>query len=252
MEVLRHNPKTGRIEYVQKGEPGESIVGPQGPQGPPGESIIGPQGPAGKNGKDGKSIQGPKGDRGEKGESGESIVGPAGKDGVDGKSIVGPAGKNGDPGNMIYLLQAKPENSFGQDQDWSISQLGEMFHKENGKWIYFRSIGGGGGRSKIRKIQEIGNVKLTNLLPNDALVWNGVYWENAQMSGAQTVYTKRVDYVSASLTYIGEATPGTAEGSALWRIKKIVTTGDDIDITFADGDSSFDNIWTNRASLTYS
>lgn len=251
MEVLRHNPKTGRIEYVQKGEPGESIVGPQGP---PGESIVGPQGPPGKNGKDGKSIQGPKGDRGEKGEPGESIVGPQGP---AGESIVGPAGadgKNGDPGNMIYLLQAKPENSFGQDQDWAFSQLGEMFHKENGKWIYFRSIsGGGGGGRKIRKIQEIGNVKLSNLQVNDVLMWNGSYWGNEQViQGGAVNYKQHVDVVSDSITYLGYAEPGTNNHEPLWQIRRITTTGEDLLIEYADGNANFDNVWDDRAILTYS
>lgn len=48
----------------EKGDPGESIVGPRGPKGDKGDSIVGPMGPAGRDG--------------------ESIVGPAGKDGKDG------------------------------------------------------------------------------------------------------------------------------------------------------------------------
>lgn len=61
----------------------------------------------------------------------------------------------------------------------------------------------------------------------------------------------RVDEASATVTYVGQAKPGTATSSALWRIKKIDSTSGTI-ITFADGDDSFNNVWDNRASLSYS
>jgi hypothetical protein len=70
-------------------------------------------------------------------------------------------------------------------------------------------------------------------------------------------YTKRVDEVGA-LIYIGEATPGTAASSALWRVQRITltdapsTSTNDVLIEWADGDANFNNIWDNRASLTYS
>lgn len=61
----------------------------------------------------------------------------------------------------------------------------------------------------------------------------------------------QLDQVGTSTTYIGEAEPGTNLASALWRIKKVVETGPDIVITWADGDSDFDNVWDDRLSLTY-
>ena len=60
------------------------------------------------------------------------------------------------------------------------------------------------------------------------------------------------DYVSATTSYHGEAAPGTATSTAAWRIKLITTTGDDLTVTWADGNSAFDNVWDDRASLTYS
>lgn len=62
-----------------------------------------------------------------------------------------------------------------------------------------------------------------------------------------------LDVVSSTVTYLGEANPGTATSAASWRIKKLVSDpSGDLTITFADGNSSFDNIWDNRASLSYS
>lgn len=70
------------------------------------------------------------------------------------------------------------------------------------------------------------------------------------MNGAMAM---QVDDTTGTI-YQGWAEPGTATSAASWRIRKIVTSGspDDTAITFADGDRSFNNIWDNRASLSYS
>ena len=60
-----------------------------------------------------------------------------------------------------------------------------------------------------------------------------------------------LDQVTNNLTYIGEALPGSLDSNAVWRIKRLVETGPDSEITWADGDSDFDNIWDDRLSLTY-
>lgn len=56
---------------------------------------------------------------------------------------------------------------------------------------------------------------------------------------------------SGAITYVGKAAIGSSSASALWQIKKIDETSGTV-ITWADGNSNFDNIWDNRASLTYS
>jgi len=61
------------------------------------------------------------------------------------------------------------------------------------------------------------------------------------------------DVVSSTLSYLGEANPGTATSAASWRIKQLVfNVAGDLTVTYADGNSNFDNIWDNRASLSYS
>jgi hypothetical protein len=62
-------------------------------------------------------------------------------------------------------------------------------------------------------------------------------------------YAIRIDE-GATYTYFGFANPGSAEGDAVWKIKRLTNASDTI--VFADGDSDFDNSWTARASLTYS
>lgn len=53
-------------------------------------------------------------------------------------------------------------------------------------------------------------------------------------------------------TYIGYAVAGSLTSASVWAIKRIVETGLDVAITWADGNKNYDNIWDNRASLTYS
>jgi len=54
------------------------------------------------------------------------------------------------------------------------------------------------------------------------------------------------------VSYMGEADPGTLTSAPTWRIKRITETGADVAVVWADGDASFDNVWDDRASLTYS
>lgn len=63
---------------------------------------------------------------------------------------------------------------------------------------------------------------------------------------------KIVDEASTTVAYIGEAVPSATTSQALWRIKKIDSTTNPKTIFFADADDKFDNVWDNRASLSYS
>ena len=68
----------------------------------------------------------------------------------------------------------------------------------------------------------------------------------------EVVLTTRMDEASSTITYVGEASIGTSSASAAWRIKRITTSGTQTIIEWADGNNNFDNIWDNRASLSYS
>lgn len=71
------------------------------------------------------------------------------------------------------------------------------------------------------------------------------------------VYARRIDLtVSGSITTIFKAWAdyGTTEGSAAWRIQKIVLD-ESSGLTLTDGQAgtgAFDQIYTDRASLSYS
>ena len=62
----------------------------------------------------------------------------------------------------------------------------------------------------------------------------------------------RLDDVGGGVTYVGKAVAGTLTSVASWKIEKIVQTGADIAITWADGNTNYDNIWDDRLSLSYS
>lgn len=61
-----------------------------------------------------------------------------------------------------------------------------------------------------------------------------------------------IDEASATVTYFGWALPGVSTGQAKFRIKKMTVSGTVTTLLKADGNDELDNIWDNRASLTYS
>jgi len=68
-----------------------------------------------------------------------------------------------------------------------------------------------------------------------------------------TPFTMLIDVaVSGSEYYFGYAHPeNDSEDAPVWRIKKMLKVGTIYTFKFADGNSNFDNIWDDRASLTY-
>lgn len=61
----------------------------------------------------------------------------------------------------------------------------------------------------------------------------------------------RLDETSTINTvYVGYAVISSITSDPVWKIKKIDTTSG-ADITWADGNNNYDNIWDNRTILTY-
>lgn len=72
-------------------------------------------------------------------------------------------------------------------------------------------------------------------------------------SSSTTNYATKIDdTTTANAVYIGKAAIASSGASAVWQIKKLDTSTLALDKTWADGNDSFDNIWNNRASLSYS
>ena len=58
---------------------------------------------------------------------------------------------------------------------------------------------------------------------------------------------------NGEVEYVGEAEAGTADGDNVWRIKKLIySSGDVIDVQWADGVDTFTKSWTGREGYTYS
>ena len=72
-------------------------------------------------------------------------------------------------------------------------------------------------------------------------------------TGDSTVpeYKKLLDAVG-SLTYVGEALPGTSTTAAAWRIKLIDESTEDLTILWAEGTAAFDKAWDQHLSYGYS
>jgi len=143
--------------------------------------------------------------------------GPQGEQGDTGDKgnpgSPGSNGTNGTDGNELLVGSGAPASGLGNDGDQYLdSDNGDIYTKVAGTW---------------------------NLQGNMSEV-------------AKTVRTD-TDGATPETIYRGNALPGTAEGSAAWRCEEITIAADgDVSILFADGNDSYDNIWTNRASLTYS
>jgi len=72
---------------------------------------------------------------------------------------------------------------------------------------------------------------------------------------SETIRTPMLAYDSSNkLEYFGKAAVGSATSSGVWQIKNF-TYDSNSNLTgwlFADGNGSYDNVWDNRASLSYS
>jgi hypothetical protein len=63
----------------------------------------------------------------------------------------------------------------------------------------------------------------------------------------------RLDEVDPTLIYLGYARVGALTSAAEWQIKKLTLgPGESVVAEWADGNVEFDNVWDNRASLSYS
>jgi len=68
-----------------------------------------------------------------------------------------------------------------------------------------------------------------------------------------TPYQLQMDgTTTANVTYVGQALPGSATSSACWQIKKIdETTTDILTIKWAGTSTAFDQVWSDRGTLSY-
>jgi len=110
--------------------------------------------------------------------------------------------------------------------------------------------GGGGGGNGTPYIDATGKPNNVELETDGSIPVTVVAGGSA---AAQTV-SKIDDTTTANVVYIGKAElTGAAilTSAAVWQIKKLDTSSLALDKKWADGDANYNNVWDNRASLTY-
>jgi len=76
--------------------------------------------------------------------------------------------------------------------------------------------------------------------------------ENPLMITNVPFFKQRTDNASGTVTYFGYAVPGTDEGKAGWLIVKQTISGSVISLDLAEASRDFDQVWNDRATLSYS
>jgi hypothetical protein len=107
------------------------------------------------------------------------------------------------------------------------------FSKEGRLKVEVDRVGGGGGGGLTQAESEALQAVATEA-KQDEMIGN---------------YATQIVEVG-SVTYVGKAPMGSATSEAVWQVKKIDETSGLV-ITWADGDSSFTNVFDNHLTLTY-
>lgn len=270
-----------RGERGEKGDRGEKgiqgvrgeigLPGPEGKQGPQG--LKGDRGDAGEKGDTGQV--GPKGETGRTGEKGErGATGTQGEKGEKGErgevGTQGPKGEKGDRGEKGDKGEDAPDyeprfeellkefNNKVSEQQSTVNK--NVDRQLNNLQKSLQSLGGGGSY-KLVDNADVDKAALKGVVDNAILIYDpatGKFIADSfinvldRLKAELEVQYNRLIDVDGVYTYVGEAQPGTGEGEAKWRIKRIEEIGDDFNILWADGDANFNNIWTDRTTFTYS
>ena len=122
-----------------------------------------------------------------------------------------------------------------------------------------KTTGGGGGgasSSEVKITDGAQTATITDVAGKKALDVNiadiTLNKDNDSVTSQSFEEKKLIDEVSESLTYIGSAAPGTSTSLSAWKISRLQITGSITALEFADGNKQYDNVWDNRASLSYS
>lgn len=105
--------------------------------------------------------------------------------------------------------------------------------------------------SWVRESQGAGGGPTSNVAVTSTVGLTNTELRASPIETTGSNYSKRVDDLTSTM-YIGLAAIGSGEGASVWQIKRVTFSGSLILEQWADGDSNFNNVWTNRASLTYS
>ena len=159
----------------------------------------------------------------------------------------------------------KGETGPMPDHQWKGTKL--RFQKQDGEWGKFVELkgkpgedgkkvvvmGGGGNGFNPTTLGELpGGVLSSDFL---LIERNGTAYRvpvSAISGGEEVALSKRIDFISESLFYRGEAAPGASDSASVWRIKRIEFSPDgDVTEKWAGGTADFDKTWDDRSTLNY-
>ena len=90
--------------------------------------------------------------------------------------------------------------------------------------------------------------------------WDFLFSQKTGTGSGQIKYIKtseppmatRIDFITDSIIYRGEAQPGSADSSSSWRITLTTLSADgDLIELWADGVSTYTKVWSNRLTYNY-
>lgn len=150
----------------------------------------------------------------------------------------------------VHLHRASAATvSFSTPQEIVISHLDDSIKIGDGTNFLTVYVTGDSVSSSPRGILIYGKSTTNTALPL-SFDTNGNL-KTADQTTTTSDQAVRIDEPSKTVNYFGYASVGTSDAAASWKIKKLVTSGSVTTIQWADGDANYDNIWSNRASLTY-
>jgi hypothetical protein len=189
-------------------------------------------------------LQGEQGEKGERGESG--IQGEKGDQGLQ--------GEKGENGERVLLRTNGDyvEYKYENDKKWNF--LYTFFNEKKGGGIIAAGApgkdgkdGANGARLQIRNYNN--NIQYKYESESS---WVTLFEVPTSGGEVENMYAKRIENVGDYI-YTGEADAGSSEGSAVWRISRTYIDPDtgDVIVVWADGNTDFDNIWSNYSNLQY-
>jgi hypothetical protein len=174
------------------------------------------------------SLRGARGARGQRGKNG--VDGRDGKDGLSIRGLPGPVGLRGLPGSPGI-------NGLNGSDGLDAPHIVAIDTRQTKDGLVF--------------VFEFSDGTMLETSGIDIPAAKTYVIGGGRGGGSVTEYETRVDEPSSTVTYVGKAYIGASTADAIWQIKKILISGTETSIEWANSSDSFSNIWDNRASLSY-
>jgi len=142
---------------------------------------------------------------------------------------------------------------------------GQILSVDNIGKIYGKSFIDSIDYININEHLKIGAFNVANTLEDGMMFYendNFIFRENGETKSFGDIIDNhvmkaleknlKIDSNDVTISYLGEADPGSSLSGSNWRIRKIVEDGENISVEWADGNGNFDNIFDDRESLNYS